>query len=268
MEEISVHGVTAIHHECRPQWKMATRRLRDDMFFFITRGKGKALVEGRPVALRAGVCAHFRRGQPHSATTEAQDPIHVIALHYTATVFGTLTLPELLKFPDYFQLTGDKRIEAMFHEACREYALHPTGYERGLEALVLRILLHLLRNHGSFLNQQLQEVKLADLQRLLPAIELIRKSLRDPASIPDLARATGLSDAQFRRVFHRTMGVSPVQYQRRVRMERACELLRHTDEKIEKIAEEVGYAEPAFFAHSFKKLIGVTPGRYRSTHEL
>lgn len=268
MERITVRGVTAIHHRCTTLWRMAERRVGDDMLFYITQGRGKALIEGRECALTPGVAASFRRGTPHSATTDPRNPIHVISLHYTATVFGTLTLPELLRFPDSFLLADDKRVDAMFHEACREYALRPAGHERGLEALTLRILLHLIRHHGAFLENRPPELKLADLRRLLPAVEKIRGELREPAVIPDLARAAGLSEAQFRRVFHRTMGVSPVQYQRRVRMERACELLRHTDQKIEKIAEEVGYVEPAFFAHTFKRLIGVTPGRYRRTHEL
>lgn len=268
MEQITVRGVTAVHHRCSPLWRMAERRVGDDMLFYITQGRGKARIEGRECALAPGVAASFRRGTPHSATTDPRHPIHVISLHYTATVFGTLTLPELLGFPDSFPLAGDRRIDAMFHEASRECALRPAGHERGLEALTLRILLHLIRNHGASLANRPPEFRLADLQRLLPAIEAIRRELREPAVIPDLARAAGLSEAQFRRVFHRTMGVSPVRYQRRVRMERACELLRHTDQKIEKIAEEVGYVEPAFFAHTFKRLVGVTPGRYRQTHEL
>lgn len=268
MEEITVRHVSAIHHRCKPHWRMVERRVLDDMFFYITHGQGEARVEDRKVVLAPGVCAHFRRGLRHSATTDPKDPIHVIALHYTATVFESLTLPELLNFPDAFDLARDKKAEAMFHDSCREYALRPAGYQRGLEAVMVRLLFHLIREHGDRLNPQTNEVKLADLRRLLPALEAMGKNLSKAVFIPDLARLTGFSEAQFRRVFQRTMGVSPVQRLRSIRMERACQLLRQTDQTVEAIASEVGYAEPAFFAHSFKKLIGISPGRYRSTHEL
>jgi len=268
MEEVSVREVTAIYHICSPRWQMLERRMGDDMCFYITQGRGKAVIEGRECDLLPGICAHFRRGQPHSATTDPKNPIHVIALHYTATVFESLTIPELLQFPDKFLLGRDRKADEMFHEACREFALCPAGYERGLEALVVRLLLHLVREHGGFLEKQEHEAKLADLRRLLPAVETMRDNLSQAPFIPHLAKRAGLSEAQFRRLFARTMGMSPVQHLRRIRMEHACRLLRQTDHKIESIATQVGYAEPAFFAHTFKKLIGISPGKYRSSHEL
>jgi AraC-like DNA-binding protein len=268
LHHITVGGVTAIWHQCVPRWAMKERRVGDDMLFYITRGHGTAWVEGRKFELKPGICAHFPRGKRHAATHDPKNPIHVISVHYTATVFESLTLPELLQFPDFFDLRGDKRMDMMFQAACREYALRPAGYERGLEALILRILLRLIREYSTGMTLDAHESKVADLLRLLPALETIRKNLNQPIFIAELARATGFSEAQFRRVFLRSTGATPVQYLRRVRMERACQLLRQTDQTVDRIAGEVGYAEPAFFAHSFKKLIGISPGRYRSTHEL
>ncbi len=268
MEQITVRSVTAMWHQCVPRWRMQERRVADDMLFYITQGTGHATVEDRTFPLRPGVCAHFRRSARQAATHDPRNPIHVISLHYTASVFESITLPELLKFPSTFDLRGDRQSDAMFREACREYALRPPGWERGLEALTLRILLRLIREHGENLSLDAQESKVADLRRLLPSLEMIRKNLGIPIFIPALARHTGFSEAQFRRVFSRTMGATPVHYLRRVRMEHACTLLRETDQTVERIAGEVGYAEPAFFAHSFKKLIGVSPGKYRHSREL
>ena len=61
------------------------------------------------------------------------------------------------------------------------------------------------------------------------------------------------------------MGVPPVQYLQRIRFEHACHLLRQTDLTVAAIAPAVGYADPAFFAHTFKRLIGLPPGQYRRT---
>lgn len=84
---------------------------------------------------------------------------------------------------------------------------------------------------------------------------MLQTELTDPPTITKLAKQCSLSESQFRRVFHRAVGTHPVQYQRR--------LLRQTDHTVEAIAAEVGYAETAFFAHTFKRLIGVPPGQYR-----
>jgi len=270
LEPSRVRSVTAIFYTCTPRWRIDERRIGDDMFFYIVKGRGQVLVEGRKSVIRAGDCAHFRRGAEHSATTQPNDPIHVIALHYTATVFESLTIPDLLKFPDVFHLGTRTPILAMMNEACREYALQPAGWERGLEALVLRIILHLVHEHGDNLNLDpapAGSLKLTELRRLLPALEAMRKNMDGSrrVGIPALARASGFSEAQFRRVFHRVMNMAPVQYLRRLRMEEACLLLRQTNETVESIADRVGYAGPAFFANSFRKLMGVSPGRYRAT---
>jgi len=268
LDELSVRGATAVLYDCRPTWTLEERRIQDDMFLYVMRGRMFVRVEGRGHELVRGDCAHFRRGWLHSAATDPEDPIHIVSVHYSATVFESLTLPELLSFPDVFRLGGDKEIEALLHEACREYALRPAGYRRSLEALVVRLLFRVIHEHGEWLQMPAQESKLADLRRLSPALESIRTDLRRSPSVRDLARRTGFSESQFRRVFLRTMGMLPVQYQRQVRMERACQLLRQTDLTVDAIASEVGYAETAFFSHSFKKLIGASPGRYRETHVL
>lgn len=268
LDQLVVTGVTAIHYRCTPRWYMQERALPDDMFFYITKGRATVRIDGRDHLLRPGDCAHFCRGIRHSATTRADDPIHVVALHYTAAVFESLTLPALLQFPAVLPLAGDVEVEQMFLEACREYALQPVGERRGLEALTLRLLLHLLRHHGRHMRWHAHEARLADLRRLMPVLEILRTRLSEPIFIPELAKAAGLSVAQFRRVFQRAIGCAPVEQLRRLRMERACELLRQTEQTVETIAGEVGYAEPAFFARSFKSLIGAPPGQYRRQREL
>lgn len=268
LNSMNVLGVTAKLHFCAPQWKMEKRRINDDMFFYIIRGSGEAIIEGKSFSLLPGVCAHFRRGIDHEGTTNPKNPIHVIAFHYTATVFESITIPELMGFPDTFQIQGDSELDFMFHEACREFALTPPGYECNLEAITTRILLHLIRNYHPSLNIQVHNSKISDLQRLLTALKSMRQNLSNPSTISELARSAGYSEAQFRRVFERTLGMAPIHYLRRIRMEQACWLLRQTSKTLESISEEVGYEEPSFFARSFKKMMGISPGKYRRTYEL
>jgi len=52
------------------------------------------------------------------------------------------------------------------------------------------------------------------------------------------------------------------------RMEYACYLLRYTNYNLEQIADNVGYADSASFAHRFKQLFLVSPGRWRNQQDL
>lgn len=58
-------------------------------------------------------------------------------------------------------------------------------------------------------------------------------------------------------------GESPLDFIRRVRMEKACDLLRETDKPIAEIGSLVGFSSPSYFSASFKKFTGVLPGSFR-----
>ena len=52
------------------------------------------------------------------------------------------------------------------------------------------------------------------------------------------------------------------------RMEYACYLLRYTNYSLEQIADTVGYADSASFAHRFKQLYQISPGRWRNQEDV
>jgi AraC-like DNA-binding protein len=47
-------------------------------------------------------------------------------------------------------------------------------------------------------------------------------------------------------------------------MDYACYLLRYTNCSLEQIADNIGYADSASFAHRFKQIYKLSPGRWRS----
>jgi len=83
-------------------------------------------------------------------------------------------------------------------------------------------------------------------------------------SLISTAKHVGMSAAHFSTVFSQTMGRSFINYLTAMRIERAKELLASTNQKLASIAMEIGYNEPNYFSHVFRKLEGITPKEYRS----
>jgi PAS domain S-box-containing protein len=81
--------------------------------------------------------------------------------------------------------------------------------------------------------------------------------------VADLAARAGLSVFQFDQRIRAMFGLSAGQYLTRLRIERASERLRRSDEGISEIAFDCGYADPTAFARQFRKTVGVSPGQYR-----
>lgn len=82
-------------------------------------------------------------------------------------------------------------------------------------------------------------------------------------SIRLLARKFNTNHNTLNEVFKREMGLPPLAWQRKLRLERAARQLRLTDAPINVIAADHGYDLPANFSTAFRRHFGVTPHEYR-----
>ena len=97
------------------------------------------------------------------------------------------------------------------------------------------------------------------------AEKYVAENFCDPnISLISVAKYVGLSAAHFSTVFSQTVGRSFINYLTAMRIERAKELLTSTSMKLSTIAMEIGYNEPNYFSHVFRKLEGITPKEYRN----
>lgn len=101
----------------------------------------------------------------------------------------------------------------------------------------------------------------ADLRR---ALRYIRDHAHRPIGIPDLVRDTCVSRRLLERRFHKALGRSPQQEIRRVRIERAKDLLARPELPMYAVAERCGFASPQRFCAAFRKETGQTPGQFRA----
>jgi len=258
---------TAISYHCSGQYSMRERVIGDDMFYCITQGKAAVHVNGQKYFLSAGQCAHFSRGARHAAFAIKDAPFDVIAVHYDALVFGGLTLPRLLGFPAVFNCRDKSTFIAALEEMCRVYALQPAGWKVLLNAIVTQFLWNLVDEKIQLQSPQ-ATLPWRNMERLLPALILMREQLKTPLTIEQLAAKCHLSPAQFRRVFQDAMDTSPLRYLQQRRLEKACQLLLHSNETIESISAQVGYEDASYFSQTFRRVMGLPPGKYRKMNVL
>jgi AraC family transcriptional regulator len=95
------------------------------------------------------------------------------------------------------------------------------------------------------------------------ARELILGNLDRPLSITDLARAVDVHPVRLARAFRTFYGISPSDYLRRARVDRAAGELITTDRRLADIALAGGFADQSHFTRVFKRHTGQTPGQYR-----
>ena len=74
----------------------------------------------------------------------------------------------------------------------------------------------------------------------------------------------GFSEGYFLRSFKRIVGLSPIAYQRQLRIGAARTLLRSTNLECKEIAAQVGFGDVCQFSKAFKKATGLSPRRHRA----
>lgn len=98
------------------------------------------------------------------------------------------------------------------------------------------------------------------------ALGLIHGSPGDSWTLARLARAAGMSRSGFAQRFGEVVGIPPMQYLTRWRMQVAAERLTEQHASLSEVASEVGYGSEAAFLRAFKKNVGTSPGAWRKRH--
>lgn len=98
-------------------------------------------------------------------------------------------------------------------------------------------------------------------QRIARGIELLRKDFDQPLRIPGLARQLGMSVSGFHHQFKAVTAMSPLQFQKQLRLEEARRFLLSGDCDAATAGYRVGYEEPSHFSREYKMFFGEPPMR-------
>jgi AraC family transcriptional regulator len=93
--------------------------------------------------------------------------------------------------------------------------------------------------------------------------ERLHEGFREPLRMRDLAREAGVHPVHLARVFRRMENRTPGEYQQRLQVRAACELLRDLEWPLVVIAAECGFSDQSHFTRIFRRMTGTTPAQFR-----
>jgi AraC family transcriptional regulator len=111
-----------------------------------------------------------------------------------------------------------------------------------------------------------RSVGLLSQTRLQPAIELINAHPERHFLLAELARTCNSSVFHFARSFSARFGCAPFAYQRKVRLQKARDLLLGTELPVQVVGYEVGLENPTHFSRLFRRESGFSPSELRRLH--
>ncbi|SDU78003.1 AraC family transcriptional regulator [Jiangella alkaliphila] len=105
------------------------------------------------------------------------------------------------------------------------------------------------------------QLGLADsrLSRIAHAVRWLRERYAEPVRVDELARMTRMSPSAFHRSFQAVTALSPIQFQKQLRLQEARVRLLADHRDVAGIAHAVGYESPSQFSRDYKRRFGAAP---------
>jgi transcriptional regulator GlxA family with amidase domain len=117
--------------------------------------------------------------------------------------------------------------------------------------------------HGNRANGVAPDAGSENIGRIGRSIAYMVEHLNQPLQVATLAAQASVSSSHYFALFKRQMGVAPIDFFIRLRMNHARELLDSTRSSIKEIAAAMGYEDPFYFSRVFKSVHQIAPAEYR-----
>jgi AraC-like DNA-binding protein len=113
------------------------------------------------------------------------------------------------------------------------------------------------------LGESVHQIGLADssLTHVSRAVHWITEHYGEPFRVEDLARSCGMSTSAFHRTFHAVTALSPIQFQKQIRLQKSRLLLLTGVDDVATVGYSVGYDSASQFSREYRRQFGLPPGR-------
>lgn len=235
-------------------------------------GHGKLTVSDIDYAYTGGMFSVIPKNIPHTTKSDEDsictweflfiDTECIIKREYGNTPFALMLISRINR--NFFFLRDEENLElariiksildeiTAEREFCCEY----------VQNLVVSLLIGIARMNLAPENE-LAVSRQSEINPIEGALRLVNERYAEHITIGDLAQACHMSETNFRRLFDRSINITPVEYINLIRIGKACDLLRNTNDSMEQVAQKTGYVSQSTFNRNFQSLTGVTPYKWK-----
>lgn len=203
-----------------------------------------------------GIHFNFRQSSPvpvHPAFAIGYCTEYALAEGNRSVYKLAISEEEELELPPFLDIPG---LEPTLMRIVKEYMNEQPGYSMLLRSLMTELLLTIVRHRLSVRPRSPEHSKIE------PALAAIHREPEKHWTVAELAALCGYHAIYFSTLFRKCTGDKPKQYLISERIRKAKFYLL-SGEKMEVIAERLGYASVHYFSRNFKEETGLTPTEFK-----
>jgi len=238
-------------------WRVANMMTDVNRFYFIREGGGWIHIRGKDYYPQPGQLYLLPAGMRLSYAPDNANPLGKYWCHFTATV-GDVNLFQMLELPHWIAVNDEPRLEAQFKRLLELHTSNAVTAPLRIKSLLFEIISEYIEQSAA----QLHLAATSSTSKINIVLSYIERHLADPISVEDLAKLVHFHPNYFMHYFKSMMGLSPIVYINKKRLEKARHMLATTEMSISAVADEIGL-ELYYFSRIFKKQSGLSPSDYR-----
>lgn len=257
-----------------PHWSLDVPGRPNYTLWLCTGGWAEYRLGGRSHELAAGGVILAPPGLRRQGRHHPANPLHLYTVHLNARLYGVLDLPAVCGFPEALRPrpAAFQRMAALAREIVEELAGSAAGYALAANGACAQLIAlywreALAQGIAGRRPGATAGARPGDLARLASVFRAIEERYAEPLSLRDLAAAVHLHPAYLSTVFRKAVGLPPLRYLSRYRLDRVRELLLSTDLPVSAIAQRTGFPDPTYINRVFRRAEGCTPTQYRASKE-
>jgi AraC family transcriptional regulator of arabinose operon len=231
--------------------------------WLISEGEVCVHIGQKSATLRSPSIALLTAGQPRDTWHTSGEKLSITGFCFDATLFGALNFVELLDLPIAPEVNPDI-FDTYLSRMLLESRTKSSGYALAIHGLGQLAFVELMRALKIEETPRIREkLRLAQSQELMAVVQFVANHFDSPLSIEQMAEIAHLSPKHFAKKFTETLGISPLDYLRKFRLNQARNLLATTDFTAGRIARDCSFTDGAYFSRIFKQEFGQTPNDFR-----
>ena len=225
------------------------------------------LQTGQGVFINSGVL-HAVEQAPEGTALLHSGVFHPRLVGGMDTVFWQKLIRPLLQpgTPPFFLLDEavpwQRQVLLCLREAWKGVADEPFDYENRVRYHLTAALRLLITQCVSGKVKVSEQEQIAS-ERMKQMLRYVEEHYAEELTVEKLAGCVALSESACLRSFRQFLGITPIQYVKQFRVEKAAELLRSTRLKTGEVGLECGFSDASYFIKTFREIKHCTPREYR-----
>ena len=250
------------HYFSRP------RGISENILIYCVEGQGWIQYDGSTYTLSHDQAFILPADSKHSYGSNTAYPWSIYWFHFcgeNTSMFNSI-IGKIVHVNDSNNLSYNNRLllfEEMYKNLEIEYNIENLEYV----SFCLMHFMASLKYIDKFCGYDEYDKKEKGLDVIQKTILFMKNHLGDKITIEDITNHVGYSTDHFRMLFQKRTSLTPMEYYRYLKIQKACVYLEdYKGWNIKDIAFKLGYSDPFHFSRAFKQEMDVTPKEYRKRH--